>query len=495
MGIVRWLWNPRQSEALLAEEQFICLEGGTGAGKTTPLLGKVSQLVVEQPGIQCLLFRWTEDALNSQLKPAWRDFAHKCGLRLRWHPEEEYDEILGTPDANGQNSRVYLKGLKTSQEVSKYQKIRGLNLAFIGGDQVEELPYDYFLELIARLRQVGYSKQFWCVCQPVPKHHWIDRTWPIDNSKPGYRYIRTNCYDNVRILGQDYIDLLERTYPEGSAERRTLLEGRRGLTVQGDPVYRGYFSRKRHEQMVPMNPELPLYEAMDFGHHHPCLSWHQFEPVGRWVVLGAVMGRDMFVEDFVPAALQYRSKWFSNPMEVHTIGDPAGVRPDSRGSSADMVSILAELGIDLVTMPGANSVEARYAVIQAASQYMKRRALDGEEAFIVCPRQIELSNLGPTPSEFITDGFEAGYIWDNRIVHGKGRTIRVPKKDNYYDHFMNTFEYAGQAFSPAQPTQDTVEKAERAALRRSQEDADPDDERGGGRRRSGGGGYLRSRRR
>lgn len=491
MPEVHWHWNPRQSEALLATEPFIDLEGGTGAGKTTPLLGKISQLVVEHPGIHCLLFRWTEDALNSQLKPAWRDFAQKCGLNPQWNTEEEYDEIPGTMGPEGHNSRVYLKGLKTSQEVAKYQKIRGLNLAFIGGDQVEELPYDYFIELIARLRQVGFpNKQFWVVCQPVPKHHWIDREFPENNSKPGRKYIRTNCYDNRHILGEDYIKLLEQTYPEGTAERRTLLEGKRGLTVQGDPVYKGYFFRKRHERMVGMNPELPLYQSLDFGHHHPCMSWHQFDPIGRWTVLGAVMGRDMFIEDFIPAALQMRSRWFPNPLEVQTIGDPAGERPDSRGSSTDIKTLLAELGVDLVTIPGANSVEARYAAIQGASGYMKRHAMDGDEAFIVCPRQVELSSSGTTPSAFMVDGFEAGYIWDTRLVQGKGRTIRVPKKDNYYDHFMNTFEYAGQAFSPKQPTQDDLEKAQRAAMRRAQRDDDRDDLPG--RRR--GSSYLRGRR-
>lgn len=493
MSEVVWRWNPKQSEALLSQAPFLDIEGGIRAGKTTPLMAKVGTLVIEWLGIHCFLGRWTEDAMDGQLRPAWVDYARKCGIHMEWNNDESYYEILGTRGGpENSNSRVYMKGLRTSEESAKYQKLRGLNLSFIGLDQAEEVPYDYFQELVGRMSQVGYPKQFWVVPQPVPRHHWIDREFPVDNRKSTHHYIRTNCYDNRHVLGDDYIKLLEDTYPEGSAERRTLLEGRRGLTMQGDAVYKGYFKRDRHERMVDMNPNLPLYQSIDFGHHHPCISWHQFHPVGRWVVLGAVMGKDMFLEDFIPAALQVRREWFGEPMTVQTTGDPAGLAASSQGVSVRVTDILSEFGIDLSATTGANSPELRYQAIQTSAQYMRRIALDGEPAFIVCPRQVELSAAGADPSGFLIDGFEAGYIWDTRLVQGKGRTLRTPKKDGYYDHFQNTHEYIALAFSPAQPTQDDVARAERAALKRSQRDDDPDD--APGRRRRTGSSYLRGRR-
>lgn len=474
-----WRWNPKQSEALLSRAPYVDLEGGTGAGKTTPLVGKVSQLVVEHPGIHCLLYRWTEDALNTQLKPAWRDFARESGLELSWNAEQEYDEVLGTDGGvSGHNSRVYLRGLKTSQEVAKYQKLRGLNLAFVGGDQVEELPEDYFIELIARLRQIGYPKQMWIVAQPVPHGHWIERRFPEDNRDPSYHYIRTNAYDNIEILGPDYLRKLEEAFPLGTPERRTLLEGRRGLTVQGDAVYKGYFNRAIHERMVLMNPELPLIQSLDFGHHHPCLSFHQVTPYGEWIVLGAVMGRDLYLEDFIPMALQMRSQWFGVPMSVMTTGDPAGAAASSQGLSQTVADILAAHGVEFSCVPGANAPEIRYQAIQTASKFMRRRAMNGAEGFTICPRQVEVSATGRREIMFATDGLEAGYVWDTRVLTGANtKTIRVPKKDGVYDHFQNTLEYAMLAFAPVDVTQQSVEKAERSALRRAQQDEDADDPR------------------
>jgi PBSX family phage terminase large subunit len=307
MPDVVWEWNEKQTQVLLSDEPFIDMEGGTGAGKTTPLLAKALDAVTSRPGIHVLLCRWSQDSLDRQLRPAWEDFAGATGLEMEWNNDESYFEVRHTEGGpSGHCSRVYMMGLRTSDSgIAKYQKIRGLNLSLILVDQGEEIPYPYFVELVARLRQVGYpNKQFILACQPVPKHHWLDREFPENNSKKGRLYVRTNAYDNRKVLTEEYILLLEATYPEGSSERRTLLEGRRGLTSQGEAVYGGYFKRKRHEQMVEMNPELPLYQALDFGHHHPCLSFFQFETVGRLVILGAVMGRSMFLEDFIPAALQ-----------------------------------------------------------------------------------------------------------------------------------------------------------------------------------------------
>jgi hypothetical protein len=132
--------------------------------------------------------------------------------------------------------------------------------------------------------------------------------------------------------------------------------------------------------------------------------------------------------------------------------------------------LLKAHGIEFISIGGANSPELRFQAIQTVATYMRRNALDGESAFIACPRQVELSREGREETAFIIDGLEAGSIWDDRLVQGTGRTLRVPKKDGYYDHFMNTLEYAAMAYSPAQPTARDIEKAKRRDDRRAQYD-------------------------
>jgi hypothetical protein len=434
--------------------------------------------VVRYPGIPCSLWRYTDADLGAQLAPAWRDFARQCGLRLQWHPDEECDEVLGTRGGpRHENSRVYLRGLKTSDSTAPYRKIRGLTLAFVGVDQAEEMPFAYFTELQGRVSAPGYPHQLWITPQPVMKHHWIDQKFPTSNANPDYHYIRTNAYDNVRILGKDYLQKLEEAYPEGSAQRRTLLLGLRGLAVMGDAVYRGYFSRDGHAREVAYRPDLSLYESWDFGHKHPCVSWHQFHPNGLWNILGAVMGRDMFLEDFAPAALGLRAAWFPEPVGVVTTGDPAGEAPSSHGVRITPKDILHAHGSYLQASRNGNNPEARAAAIQAVGSYMRRMAVGGERAFAVSPsRCVELMPDGTSvPSQFTVDGFEAGYVWSELLVRAGGRNLRTPKKDGYYDHFQNTVEYAAQQFSSRSPTQSDVDKFDRKARREAQRDADEDD--------------------
>jgi hypothetical protein len=68
--------------------------------------------------------------------------------------------------------------------------------------------------------------------------------------------------------------------------RRRLIDGQRGLSVVGEPVYSGYFQRPLHVvEDLACHPEAALYEGWDFGPGHPCVVWAQFLPVGALHVL------------------------------------------------------------------------------------------------------------------------------------------------------------------------------------------------------------------
>jgi hypothetical protein len=149
--------------------------------------------------------------------------------------------------------------------------------------------------------------------------------------------------------------------------------------------------------------------------------------------------------------------------------------------------ILAEHGIALKRIDGANQPEIRYGAIQALSQYMRRSSLDGQPAFRIHPRAAIVSADGVKHLPFLVDGFEAGYVWDTRQVVGLKAGIRRPRKDGYYDHGQNCVEYAQIGFGVSQPTQTSVKKAEQRAIRHAQKDCDEADRP---MRRSGGrGGY------
>jgi len=140
--------------------------------------------------------------------------------------------------------------------------------------------------------------------------------------------------------------------------RRRFIEGLRGLSVVGEPVYGGYFQRALHvSEDVQMNTQAPLYEGWEFGHSHPCVAWAQFLPQGALRILGGVMGAALFIEDFAPIALQYRSQWFPHPPDIQSTGDPAGESFSPHGVSTSAVDVLRANGVRVEPAHEANSVD------------------------------------------------------------------------------------------------------------------------------------------
>lgn len=434
MKQVIWKWGPGASKALQAKARYIDLEGGIRAQKTTALCAWVAIGAIEEPGSNAFLCRYLDHDLQTILKPKWREYCQQSGIPVQWNASEECDEI----NVGGKVSKVYLKGLKASEGAQMFSKLRGPTLARFGIDQAEELPAAFWPEVKGRLSQPGYTQQAMLTPQPVNPDHWIAKEFPEHNPDPSYLYIRTNCYDNRVNLGDAYIAELEKAYPEGSAERRTLLEGRRGLALSGEPVYKGAFSRARHiDPKLGLIQQVPLLEGWDYGHHHPCVVWAQVY-AGRLSILGAVMGQSISIDQFAPVVLEIRRRWFGQPMDVWTTGDPAGMAASSQGLPVTLRTILAEFGIHISAIETANRPEVRDQAIKTIASYMSRTALDGQPAFRLNPRAILITPDGvEEPREFLADAFEAGYVWDTRLRTGTvAANVRRPKKDGYYDHCL-----------------------------------------------------------
>ena len=353
---VKDYWNPVQSAFLLARADvwpYIDFEGAVRAGKTTPLVAKVAAYCVDYPGICCALCRWTQDALDAQLKPRWREWCRTHGIGLQWHADEEYDEVVGT------GSRVYLRALKGAEETSRYGKLAGLTLAVLGIDQPEEVPEDVYRAYVpARLSQPGYPHQVLLTPNPPSLTHWIASDFPERNTREGYLYLRTSVYDNRHNLGDSYIDTLEQAHPEGSALRRRFIEGKRGLPIIGKPVYAGVFQRAAARPAAGAQPERAAAGGLGL---RPQLIRRS---CGRRCCRGAsyacwagCSGSDQFIEDFAPMAVALRHLWFGGepnaagertlPMEVWSTGDPAGDQNNSQGTRVSAADVLREYGVML----------------------------------------------------------------------------------------------------------------------------------------------------
>lgn len=401
--------------------RFLDIEGAIRSGKTTVGVWKAILLAQENPGINGLLCRWTGDALDAQLKPRFWELCPKEMLDpIRpWHSDEEYVQF-----ANG--SRVYLRALKSSDEGARFSKTAGLTLAFILIDQPEEVPVDVYEYLKGRLSQPGFPQQLILLPNPPDLDHWICKEFPESNNRYGYEYIHLSTYDNAVNLGAEYIKSLEEAYPENHPMRRRLLLGLRGATARGVPVYGRIFKHAIHvKEIVPLETQ-PILESWDFAFHHPAVSWSQITPWGAWHVLGGIMGKDQYLEDFIPQARAELARFIRPGQEIRTTCDPSGESPTSHGSRQTAVAVLQENGIFPTVNHRANRPEVRAYAIEHIARLLLRLTPEGP-AFVVHPR-----------CATIIDGMATGYVYPDRLIRG----IRVPLKDGYYDNLQNTLEYA-----------------------------------------------------
>lgn len=451
------------TRVFLDQTQQIDVEGAVRSGKTTLCLAKVKQLCTEYPGIQGLIGRYSDGDTHAILKPAWRELCDRAGLAMTWNSEEGYDEL-----ANG--SRVYIRGLKAQDQVSRYAKLRGPTLAFIYIDQAEELPQDIYHECVLRLSQPGYPHQMLISPQTVGIDHWIADEFPADRPlRLGRAYYALATRDNAHNLPPNYIEQQEQNHPPGTPFHTTLLLGQRGATIIGDPVYGtpadgsyiGSFVRTRHEGPTPYDSRLALEVGLDFGKSHPCALMRQVSATGQTRYLGGILGHDLTLDPFLVEVLRYVAVWFPSPIETRWCCDPAGM---SNPIGVDMSRLLHGHGISARVAEDSNSPLVRFATIQQISARMRARDLAGNEAVRVSnddAHWIRLSAHGASTHRMVASAFESGYVWDKHLVSVGNKQVRKPLKDGWHEHPMNVVEYLECNFgaTPARKRERVVQHA------------------------------------
>ncbi len=465
-------WRASQSAALLDTTRLLDIEGAFRAAKTTIGLWKVLNACLAYPGMRWMICRWTDDATFSLLRPVWRSICEQAGITPVWHGDEQYDAL-----PNG--SLVYIRGLKASEETNRYGKFRGLTLGGVYLDQAEEAPHDVFLELAGRLSQKGFPQQLIITPNPPAEDHWIAREFPESNHLKDRKYLRLSIYDNAHNLDPATIAGLEQMYPPGHAKHGPAILGTRGLNVKGQPVYAGAFRRALHVRPTTMNPKLPLLEVLDFGKHHPCVLWSQFDPWGGWTWLGGLMGQDLGLGEFCDLLQTTRADWFPDAAAIHWACDPAGTHANSHGTLTG-IDVLRQHGIFPRWVENSNAPAVRRGCIERTADYMRKRTSVGEAFTCEDRRWAIVGERERREVPFAVQALEAGYVWDERTrTTAGGKSIVVPLKDGWFEHVMNCAEYTELNFGRGQQTVEQMERhatrAAQAAVRRAQRDPDTRD--------------------
>lgn len=483
-------------------ESWHDVEGSPRSAKSWGIGFFMWKLAYKYPGIQIFYSRYKDDDLKT-LRDVWAKVSvfFPTYLHAQWNATEEAWDF-----PNGEwvgevytGSRVYLSSLRVSEAMTAdavHGKYKGKTLAVVIVEEAQEVPWVNIRGLKERLSQsrtplgvpFRYPLKLILVHNCVDPEHPIAEEFPLDETgdvctKPDHRHHRADLYSNAQNLGPDVMMAYERDYPPGHVLRRTVIEGRRGVTLVGKPVYGGYFDAEVHlDRRLEWTPYYPLLEGWDFGQEKPAVVWFQYlAHLGAIRILGAVKGKELFLESFAPKVLEIRRRWFPDARDVWSWCDPTGAT-GNQGRKETAVKLLHDMGVPARYEPTANDASVRSGAIQAIAGHMERAARDGSPAFLVNPRTIEVTRkakpagglgegedpLAERTTELIAAAFQVGYIWDEHAASDANPNVRKPKKGTRFDDLMNALEYPVIGEAIRKPSSQEMWQADRKVAKHAQ---------------------------
>jgi hypothetical protein len=466
------------------------VEGSPRAAKSWGAAKWIWKLAYTYDGIQVFYCRYKDDDLKT-LRDVWAKVAALFPeyLHPKWNATEgAWDFPNGTYRGElYSGSRVYLSSLRVAEALiadAIHGKYKGKTLAVVVIEEAQEVPKPHYDGLKERLSQSRtpfgepkpYPLKIVLVHNSVNTDHWIAKEFPLDGegrcTREGHAHIRADLYSNAPNLGQAVMAGYEQDYPPGHPLRRVVIEGRRGLTRIGRPVYEYEFNRLSHvTEGARFVPYYPLLEGWDFGRQKPAVVWAQYiAHRAELRIVGAVKGSEVFLEQFAPRVLAIRRRLFPQASDIRVWCDPTGAT-GNQGLEYTAVSVLRQLGVpaqpakDSSSNRDGNDPEVRDKAIQTLAGYMLRRTTDDLPAFRLAPSCIELvrrdGQLVEQPSDILVTAFEAGYVWSERAASEARPNISTPQKGTPYDDLMNALEYivTGEAI-PLAPTVSQLTQAQ-----------------------------------
>lgn len=422
------------AEILADKTENLCFEGSRMSGKTWLLCAKIIQSCLDHPGILWLLCRYANEETKTKIRPEFQRILQLQDVQgVEWDAKES---AFIFPERRGKQSKVSCYGLKAQSIVEHLAKIRGLGVSGVAVDQAEELDRSIAEELVFAKRQPGYPHQLIYTPNPVTEDHFMADMFPEDNSIPNRKHYRLSLYDNARNLTESTIRDLEQMYPPTHPKHKSLILGKRGVNIVGVSVYDRMFSRERNFGVFEYDEARPILEAFQHGQHHPAWVCAQRTYRGGLRILGAILGKRMFLEDFIPLVMKYRKEWFDKAV-FKTCCDPP---PDLGSTRYTNLHALRDAGLMPVYKPNSNAPDVREAIIQDLAALMRRDAREGFTISNDQTRFLMASQAIVKHSKFVEEGFEAAYVWDEHMISVGSKKVRQPKADEWIDGAQRCIE-------------------------------------------------------
>ena len=309
--------------------RHLLLLAGYGAGKTFAFVTKAYDLASKNVGHTGILLEPTAPLLHDILIPDFTSFLENNDIE---------HTLIKSPQPN---LRIRFEDGETKilmRSLENWQRLIGVNAAFIGTDEMDTVKKDVVLmaykKLQGRLRK-GNVRQMFNTTTP---EGFAGAYELFEKMKMG-RIIRARTEDNP-FLPADFIDDLKASYPPNLLE--AYMEGR-FVNLTSGSVY-SYFDRKKHHSNIVAGENETLYIGQDFN-VGGCISTIH-------VIRDNIVIRVDEVESYDSFSISNNIRKLYPNNKVIIFPDASGVQGHSNATKSD-IQILRDAGF-IIEVPSQN---------------------------------------------------------------------------------------------------------------------------------------------
>lgn len=334
--------NPYQRSFIESRAKADLFSSRMGEGKSTALAWAVLYHTRHNPGARHALIRDTwENMQATTMKTFFEWFPPGvCGTFNQTRRTFTWAEGV----AKGE---VEFLGMDDPQDASKLmsRELAGFGIdepaPAVGSAGVDEMIFDIG---ISRLRQPGMKWYIAKLAENNPDEaHWTYRKF-VSPGTEGFKIWQPPVPENEANLPEYYYAELRKVWQHRPDLVRRFVEGEFGFQQEGRPVTPQWNDRLHLATGLIPIPRQELIMLWDFGHNPTCIVT-QLTPLGHWLILDALVGDGIGVQELIDDAVKPLLAHRYRKHRWRHIGDPAGAQREQTSIDRSAVlTIRKELG-------------------------------------------------------------------------------------------------------------------------------------------------------
>ncbi len=338
--------NPVQRQFIESKAKADLFSSRMGEGKSTALCWAAFYHTRHNPGARWSMIRDTWENIQATTLKTFFEWFPPGVFGTFHHTKRTFTWAGGVAEGE-----VEFLGMDDAQDASKLmsRELAGIALdepaPAVGSVGIHETIFDIGM---SRLRQPGMKWYGAKLAENNPDEtHWTYSKFVVPGTE-GYKLWQPPIPENEQNLPPHYYAELRRIWGHRPDLINRFVEGEFGFQQVGRAVTPQWSDHIHLANGLNPLPNTPLHLLWDWGHNPTCIIT-QVTPMGFWLILDAVVGEDIGVEELIVDAvrplLADRYKQGNRKLKLAHIGDPAGTQREQTSIHRSPVRLVKkELG-------------------------------------------------------------------------------------------------------------------------------------------------------